>query len=226
MNLNKDQVYLITIISILCVLIYCKTSSGFEDPPPPDVTRAEMGKASADTLKAAGAKAMALQACRDMGMTEKQTAEEAAKIDAMGRAIAEFQPKIIWLPDADLKFSAKAGVTNAHLIKQEPTSGTTAKVAIAFLIRADAHPDRIYLGFRPLEDDKGVFFYVDRKEGDAVLRKENQGEIKAFFEQFKNYIIEPDENSIGFYFMVNVLNYDYTRNIQFFDAILKFSLNT
>ena len=226
MKLSKGQAYLITIITTLCVLLYCKTSSGFQDPPRPDINPGVMGKAAADALKAAGAKEMALQACRDMGMTEKETAEEAAKIDAMGAAIKEFQPKIIWLPDADLKFSAKADVTNTGLIKREIVDGVTAKVSIAFFIRADADPTKIYLGFRPLEDDKAVYFYVDRKEGDAVLRRENQGESNVFFKQFQNYIIEPDKNSIGLYFMVNVLNYDYTRNIKFWESILKFTLQT
>jgi hypothetical protein len=223
MYFGKNQVYVITLISILCLLLYCKRTEYHVESPEEQIKK-ELGGTAQDMLTE-GAKQATMATCRRMGMTEAQTQDEGLKIDKMVKSIKEYQPKIVWLPDSDLKFFSPNGkANNTGLIRYQDAKDTTAKIAIGFLVEAGRDPDKVFIGFRPLENDTGVYYYVDRLPGDKVLVTGDKAQQTAYFTQWENYMIGPDKDSIGFYFMVNVLNYDYTRYIKMMVDILKFSL--
>ena len=234
MDLSKGQAYLITLISIVCVLLLCKRTEGNVEADDPDdgidANDVQGAKQNlVNTLTAEGAKQVKMQQCRDMGMTEAETEAEGAKIESLQKDIAVTQPKIVWLPDADLlRFESEAAGQSpsdkrGKLIKYETVKNTDTKKAFVHLIESSKDPDKIYIGFRPLEDDKGVYYYVDKKYPPTLADDNSR---KVYYEKFRNYIIKGDKESIGFYFMVNIINYEYTSRIKMVLDLLKFNVNS
>ena len=70
--------------------------------------------------------------------------------------ISTTQPKFVWVPDADLKHVDDEG---SSLIMYEPVEKMTTRDAV-YKIILDEGQTKIYLGFRPMENDTGVLYYV------------------------------------------------------------------
>lgn len=128
-------------------------------------------------------------------------------------------PKIVWVPDAAFYYSTDAGVSQSERtmglmsVVQANPGTTTIKQACDILLDVSGAEKigRIYLGFRPMENDSGEFYYVDQAQW-------GKGD------EFKNFYISSDASSIGFYLLANIPNYPFTKNIQMKQNILKFNL--
>lgn len=115
----------------------------------------------------------------------------------------ELSTRLVWLPDADMVFKGEG----QGPLKTRMLENITVRGELREMLKIE-DSDVIEIGFRPLEDDRGMVYYVD-KGTDAGMG-------------FKDYIIEPTEESIGLYFMVNNLNLPYTTEIQMDNTLLKF----
>ena len=220
MDLSKGQVYLITLISVLCLLVFYKRTQDDDAGSSVD-TQADfqnIKEKSAKMLMKAGREAMVIE--RGLAEGGPEGAKKAKeKLDDMTKSIAITQPKIVWLPDADiLQMDGSKDLDNS-LIKYETVEETNTVEAMTILIGSHKDENKVYLGFRPLEGDKAVFFYVDR----SAPMKMTDDEKEDYYNKFKNYIIKLDQHTVGFYFMVNILNYEYTSRINMVTDLLKFT---
>jgi hypothetical protein len=155
---------------------------------------------------------MTTENCNDP-LTEKQKKE-----CNLRNQIRINAPKIVWVPDAAFYYSADQGKTQAGTLglmsaEQVGAGKATIKQACDKLLDVSAATaqGRKYLGFRPMEDDSGEFYYVE---------KANWGKVAGF----SNFYIAPDSNSIGFYLLSNIPNREFNKKINMKENMLKFSL--
>jgi len=187
MQLSKRQIYVISFVSILCYMCLYKSTSKYTEVVEDVIIEVDVPGP---------------EDCDDTDPVLKRACD-------MRNQILMCQPKFVWVPDADLR--RVDNTTTEELIKFEKVSNMTTRDVINKLMMCNEHVDRLYLGFRPLENDEGFIYYVDKGTPS---------------EKFNEYFVMDDHASIGFYLLVNIPNFEYTNLIQMRGGLLKFGLHT